>query len=123
MKRELIQNTKVQPYTSGEAVERTLFLSCIVGAVIGTAGELTLTLTHCDTADGTFEPVKDKKVFIDRQSENGELTVTELMVNDVVNIDIDFAGLKNYVKITASGTAASSTVLAIALGDHSTQPV
>lgn len=123
MKRELIQNVKVQPYTSGDAVERTLFLSCIVGAAIGTAGELTLTITHCDTADGTFEAVKDKKVFIEKQAEDGAVAVSELAEGDVVNIDIDLAGLKNYVKITASGTAAANTALAIALGDHSTQPV
>ncbi|WP_288785374.1 hypothetical protein [uncultured Bacteroides sp.] len=123
MKRELIQNVKVQPYTSGDAVERTLFLSCVVGAVIETAGEFTLTITHCDTADGTFEAVKDKKVFIEKQAEDGAVTVPELAEGDVVNIDIDLAGLKNYVKITASGTAAANTPLAIALGDHNTQPV
>lgn len=123
MKRELIQNAKVQPYTSGDTVERTLFLSCIIGAVIGTAGELTLTVTHGDTTDGDFESVKDKKLFIDKQSEDGAITIAELAKDDIVNVDIDLAGLKNYIKITASGTAAADTALALALGDHNTQPV
>ena len=48
MKRELIQNVKVQPYTSGAALDRTGFLSGVIGAVIGTAGALTLTITHSD---------------------------------------------------------------------------
>ena len=48
MKRELIQNVKVQPYTSGAALDRTGFLSGVIGAVIGTAGSLTLSITHSD---------------------------------------------------------------------------
>ena len=48
MKRELLQNVKVQPYTSGDALDRTGFLSGVIGAVIGTAGGLTLTVTHSD---------------------------------------------------------------------------
>lgn len=44
-------------------------------------------------------------------------------MGDVVNIDIDLLGLKNYVKITASGAAATSTTLAVVLGDKHVQPV
>lgn len=122
MKRELIQNVKVQPYTSGDAIERTCFLSGIIGVVIGTAGALTLTITHSD--DGaTFEAVTDKLVFPEKQTEGGTFTTEELAKDDVVNIDIDLVGLKNFVKITASGAAATGTTLAIALGDKNVQPV
>jgi len=122
MKRELLQNVKVQPLTSGSAVERTGFLSGIIGAVIGTAGALTLTITHSD--DGTtFEAVTDKLVFPEKQTDGGTFTTEELKKDDVVNIDIDFAGLKNFVKITASGAAATDTMLALALGDKHVQPV
>ena len=106
MKRELIQNVKVQPYTSGAALDRTGFLSGVIGAVIGTAGALTLTITHSDD-NSSYEAV----------------TTEELEVGDVVNIDIDLLGLKNYVKITASGAAATSTTLAVVLGDKHVQPV
>lgn len=122
MKRELIQNVKVQPYTSGDALDRTGFLSGVIGAVIGTAGALTLTVTHSDD-NTTFEAVTDKLVFPEKQTEGGTFTTEELAVGDVVNIDIDLLGLKNYVKITASGAAATSTTLAIALGDKHVQPV
>lgn len=122
MKRELLQNTRVQPYTSGSAIERTGFLSAIVGAVIGTAGALTLTITH--SGDGqTFEAVKDELVFLDKKSTDGTYTADALDKDDVVNIDIDLAGLKDFVKITASGTAAAGTTLAIALGDSRVQGV
>ena len=103
MKRELIQNVKVQPYTSGAALGRTGFLSGVIGAVIGTAGALTLSITHSDD-NSSYEAVTDKLVF-------------------PVNIDIDLLGLKNYVKITASGAAATSTTLAVVLGDKHVQPV
>ena len=122
MKRELLQNVKVQPLTSGSAVERTGFLSGIIGAVIGTAGALTLTITHSD--DGTtFEAVTDKMAFPEKQTTGGTFTTEELKKDDVVNIDIDFVGLKNFVKITASGAAATDTTLALALGDKHVQPV
>ena len=50
-------------------------------------------------------------------------TTEELAKDDVVNIDIDLLGLKNYVKITASGAAATNTTLAVVLGDKHVQPV
>lgn len=122
MKRELLQNVKVQPITADTVIDRAGFLSGIVGAVIGTAGELTLTITHSD--DGTtFDAVTDKLVFPEKQTEGGTFTTETVAKDDVVNIDIDFVGLKKFVKIAASGTAATSTTLAIALGDKNVQPV
>ena len=122
MKRELLQNVKVLPYTSGDAVDRTGFLSGVIGAKIGTAGALTLTVTHSDD-NTSYVAVTDKLVFPEKQTEGGTFTTEELAVGDVVNIDIDLVGLKNYVKITASGAAATSTTLAVVLGDKHVQPV
>lgn len=122
MKRELLQNVKVQPITADTVIDRTGFLSGIVGAVIGTAGELTLTITHSDD-DTAFDAVTDKLVFPEKQTEGGTFTTETVAKDDVVNIDIDFVGLKKFVKIAASGTAATSTTLAIALGDKNVQPV
>lgn len=123
MKRELFQNVIVQPYTSGDAAPREGFLSAVIGAKIGTAGALTLTVTHCDTADGTFEAVKDTLVFPEKQTTGGAFTTGALAKDDVVNFDIDLLGCKNFVKITASGAAATGTTLALALGDSRAQPV
>lgn len=122
MKRELLQNVRVQPYTSGNAIERTGFLSAVVGAVIGTAGALTLTITHSDDGN-TFEAVKDEMVFPEKKTTEGAYTTDTLAKDDIVNIDIDLVGLKDFVKITASGAAAASTTLAIALGDSRVQGV
>ncbi len=122
MKRSLLQNIKVQPYTSGAVIERRGFLSAVVAAVIGTAGTLTLTITHSD--DGvTFVPVTDTNVFSETLTIDGVLTTDALEKDAIVNIDVDLVGLKEYVKITASGDAAAGTTLAIALGDGDAQPV
>lgn len=122
MKRELIQNVKILPYASDDSVDRNGFLSAVIGAVIGTAGELTLTVTHSDD-DFSYEAVTDKLVFPEKQTEGGTFTTEELEVGDIVNIDIDLVGLKNFVKITASGAAAASSTFALALGDKHVQPV
>ena len=63
MKRNLFENIKIQPYTSGDAVEKSGFLSAILGGKVGTTGDLTVTVTHSD--DGTtFDEVTS-----DEQSE------------------------------------------------------
>lgn len=122
MKRTLLQNVKVQPYISGSVIERKGFLSAIVAAAIGTAGALTLTITHSD--DGTnFVAVTDKKVFPEVSTTGGAFTTDALKKDTIVNVDVDLLGLKEYVKITASGEAATNTTFAIALGDSDAQPV
>ena len=122
MKRELLQNIKVQPYHSEDVIERTGFLSGIIGAAIGTDGDLTLTIVHSD--DGiTFDTVSDKNLFPEKQTKDCIFTIKSLVTGNIVNIDVDFAGLKNFVKIVVSGTAATNTTLAVALGDTSVQPV
>lgn len=122
MKRELFQNIKVQPFTSGDAIERTGFLSGVIGAVIGTAGTLTVTVAHGDDGEN-FEDVSDERLFIEKKTSGGEFTTEELAEGDIANIDLDFVGLKNFIKITVSGAAAANTTLAIALGDKYAQPV
>lgn len=122
MKRELLQNVKVQPYTSGDVLERAGFLSAVIGAKVGAAGALTLTISHSD--DGSaFKTVTDELVFPDQKTTNGEYTTGGLNKDDIVNVDIDLVGLKNFVKITASGAAAANATLAIAMGDSSVQNV
>ncbi len=122
MKRELLQNTKVQPFTSGDAIERAGFLSGVIGAVIGTAGTLTVTVTHSDDGEN-FEDASDERLFIEKKTSSGEFTTEELTEGDIANIDLDLVGLKDFIKITVSGSAAANTTLAIALGDKYAQPV
>lgn len=122
MKRNLFENVKVQPYTSGDAVEKTGFLSGILGAKIGTAGKLILTVTHGDT-NTAADAVTDERVFPEAKTTGGVYEIDDLAKDDVVDIDIDLLGLKDYVKITASGAAASGTAFALALGDAREQPV
>lgn len=122
MKRELLQNTVVKPISSGDPVERDGFLSAVLGAVIGTEGELTVTVTHSDD-DSTYVAVTDPCVFVDKTAKDGAITLKDLEAQEVVNIDVDLVGLKKYVKFALTGAAAASTTLAIALGDSSEQPV
>lgn len=71
MKRELIQNIKVIPYKSGDAIDRERFLSGVLAVSLGAAtGEPTgitvkIAVTECDTQAGGYTAVKDKHVFID----------------------------------------------------------
>ena len=112
----------MHPIASGDAVERAGFLSGVLGAKIGTAGALTVTVEHSDDGE-TFEAVTDKKLFIEKQTTDGAFTTDSLAADDIVNIDLDLIGLKDFIKITISGAAATGTMLAIALGDMYTQPV
>ena len=122
MKRNLFENIKVQPYTSGDAIDKSGFLSGILGVKVGTAGELTVTVTHSD--DGTtFEAVTDERVFPEAKTEGGVYEIDDLAKDDVVDIDIDLLGLKDFVKLAVSGAAAANSTLAIALGDAREMPV
>lgn len=118
MKRELFQNVIVLPYTSGDVTPRAGFLSAVIGATVSAAGPLTVTVTHSD--DGTtFEPVKDELVFPEKKTTGGEFTSKSCEKDDIVNIDLDLVGLKDYIKIEVTG----ATALALALGDSHMQPV
>lgn len=122
MKRELLQNVKVAPYTSGGVIDRKGFLSLVFSAIAAAAGVITLTITHSD--DGkNFETVKDERVFPEKPTKDGGFTTDTLAANDVVNIDVDLIGLKDFVKIEVTGAAAKDASFAYALGDSATQPV
>lgn len=117
MKRELLQNVKVQPYTSGDILDRSGFLSAVIGASVAAEGDLTVTAEHSD--DGTtFVPVTDKLIYPEKATKDGVYTATGLVAGDIVNVDVDLVGLKRYVKFTAAGAT-----LAVALGDTAEQPV
>ena len=125
MKRALLQNVKVAPYESGAVIDRQGFLSAIAAAEIATAGVLTLTVTHSDTSGGTYTAVKDTHILVDENSTivtDGKIDLTAT-VGEVENVDLDLLGCKPFVKITASGTAATDAVLAYALGDPQIAPV
>jgi hypothetical protein len=115
MKRELIQNVKAIPYTSGDVIDREGFLSGVVAVAAKAAGDVKVEVTHADTADGTFEAVPDTRLVVGG-------TAKELAESDVANFDLDLIGCKNYIKITVSGTAAGGGI-AVVLGDKSAQPV
>ncbi len=123
MKRELIQNTKVAPYANGDVIDRRGFLSAIFAATIATNGDLIITFTHSDGRDGTYEPVSDEYVVVDNgTATDGVVTIT-VSAGDTANVDIDLVGCKRYVKITASGAAATGATYAYAIGDPEYAPV
>ena len=64
MKRELIQNVKAIPYTSGEAIDRAGFLSAVCAVKAAAAGNMKVAVTHADTSTGTFEAVPDACLFV-----------------------------------------------------------
>lgn len=119
MKRELFQNVKVLPYKSGEAINRSGFLSAIVAATAAADGDVTVAVSHCSTANGTFEAVSEEKLFV-----NTANTAKGLKTKDTANFDIDLVGCKQFIKIELSGSAVSGSAgYAVVLGDKNTQPV
>jgi len=125
MKRALLQNVKVSPYTGGAAIDKNNFLSAIFAASVTTAGALTLTVTHCDTASGAFTPAADTRLEANvkgTKTTNGVISLT-VTANSLVNVDIDLVGCKQFVKIAASGAAATGATFAYALGDPAYAPV
>lgn len=131
MKRELFQNITAIPYTSGDAIDKTGFLSAVIGANVAAGAKMTVKVEHSDDGE-TFEPVTDPRVFPEQPTKDGEHTFenpagagaedaeSELDTGGVVNVDVDLVGLKNIVKFTVTGNDGG---LVVVLGDNSVQPV
>lgn len=137
MKRELLENVKVQPYTSGDAIDREGYLSAVLGVSLGAATgaptgiTVKVTFTECDTEDGSYTPVADKLVVPGKTTDDtGAVTIeADHAGSELHNIDIDLVGCKQFIKATVAvectdGTSPSCTATcAIALGDKNVQPV
>lgn len=129
MKRELFQNVTALPYTSGDVIDREGYLSAIISANINVGGTVNIKVEHSDDGE-TFVPVTDKLVFPEKQTTGGEITIKngtatgdeelDASAGGVINIDVDLAGLKNFVKFTITGNDGG---VAVVLGDSSKQPV
>jgi len=126
MKRALFQNVITAPIATGEVIDRDNFLSAILAAKVAAPGDLSLSVTHCDTADGEFEKATDLRLEPNDKGTftvDGEITVVGLAAGDLANIDVDLVGCKRFVKIAASGAAAEDALFAYALGDAQYAPV
>lgn len=137
MKRELLENVKVRPYTSGDAIDREGYLSAVLGVSLGAATgaptgiTVKVTFTECDTEGGSYTPVADKLVVPGKTTDDtGAVTIeADPAGSELHNIDIDLVGCKQFIKATVAvectgGTSLSCTATcAIALGDKNVQPV
>lgn len=121
MKRKLLQNVKTLPYTSGNVIDRAEFLSAVIAATALADGNMKVTISHSDTADGIFEAISDEKLFVSGDE------AANLKANDIADFDADLVGCKQFIKVTLSGAAAGSgdkiAACAIVLGDKNVQPV
>ena len=124
MKRSLLENVLVSPYESGAVINRSGFLSAIIAAAVTATGTLTFTVTHADAEDGEFEAVADTRLEANdgAATEDGVINV-EVEEAGSVNVDLDLVGCKPFIKVTASGAAASGATFAYALGDSQYMPV
>ena len=137
MKRELIQNVKVTPYTSETAIDRDGFLSAVLGVLVGTpSGSPTglavkLTVTECDTESGSYTPAADKLIPVEKALDAaGSISLeTDAAGGSLVNFDLDLVGCKQFVKIkyeitcTGGSSPSCSATAALVLGDASEVPV
>lgn len=137
MKRMLLENVQVAPYTSGGAIDREGFISAILGIQLGaptgtpTGIAVKVVLTECDTESGGYTPVADKLVVLDKTTDDtGAVTIdADPAGNQLLNVDLDLVGCKRYIKATVSqsytgGSSPSVTATcALALGDAREEPV
>jgi hypothetical protein len=137
MKRELLENVKVQPYTSGDAIDREGYLSAVLGVSLGAATgtptgiTVKVTFTECDTESGSYTPVADKLVVPGKTTDGtGAVTIeADPAGSELHNIDIDLVGCKQFIKATVAvectgeSTPSCTATCAIALGDKNVQPV
>lgn len=137
MKRELLENVKVQPYTSGDAIDREGYLSAVLGVSLGAATgtptgiTVKVTFTECDTESGSYTPVADKLVVPGKTTDGtGAVTIeADPAGSELHNIDIDLVGCKQFIKATVAvectggSTTSCTATCAIALGDKNVQPV
>ena len=124
MKRNLYGSIKAMPYTSGKAVDRKGYLSAVLAAGASAAGTLAVAVTECDTAGGSFTAVADERVAMGR-----DLSSIAVGQNELVAVDLDLVGCKQFVKIkfeivcTGGSTPSCTATAALALGDASEVPV
>lgn len=119
MKRELYNNVKLIPGGTAVAIDRSGFLSAIVAASVTAAADgqkVAFSVTHCDTQDGEFVAVDDDHIGID-----GPLREAAVKTGDMLNVDIDLLGCKQYIKITP--TTEATIEYAVVLGDPAQAPV
>lgn len=136
MKRELFDNVSVVVGASEAVVDREGFLSAVfavsIGAITGspTSAKLSVKVEHCDTADGTFETASDTMLDPEHMTLGGVLKEIAIESEDMLQMNLDLAGCKRYIKVTASITftggtspAAEAAAYALVLGDSAGSPV
>lgn len=137
MKRELIQNVKVTPHTSEDAINREGFLSGILAVKVGspsgspTGMAVKLTITESDQSGTGYAPVKDKLVCVGNAplDDAGAISVTtDAAGGALVNFDLDLVGCKQFIKIkvevvcTGGPSASCTATAALVLGDKAYTP-
>lgn len=136
MKRTLLQNVRVVPYTSENVIKREGFLSAVFGVLVGkptgTPDGITVKVTfiECNEENGTYTPVADDKLVLNHTIEKGVLELdADKAGSQLLNIDLDLVGCKRYIKakveiVCTGGTTPSCTaVCALVLGDAAEMPV
>ena len=114
MKRELLKNVKVMPYTPETAIDREGFFSAILAASVTAGTTAKVSVTHCDTESGSYEEVTDTQLVLG--PDEVSFTATAL-----VNFDLDLSACKRYIKIKVTGPTTAT--YAVALGDPACMPV
>lgn len=119
MKRELFENVKVIPGGTGTVIDRTGFLSAVLGISAKEADTVKIKVEHADTAEGTFEVLDDPFAGV-----TGALKDIAIEDGVTVNVCIDLVGCRQYIRISAEGSVEGQTISsAVVLGDPAKAPV
>ncbi|MGL5435882.1 MAG: hypothetical protein ACRDBO_10860 [Lachnospiraceae bacterium] len=118
MKRALFETAKVIPDGVGTVINRSGFLSAILGINVSAGADksLAVQVQHCDTEDGEFAAVDDSHIGVD-----GKLKELTVNAGDMINVDIDLLACREYIKIVVITEATAA--YALTLGDPTQAPV
>ena len=121
MKRALFDTVAVLPVASGGVAGRMGYESAVLALTVEAGKTAIVNVQHSDTADGTFTPVPDSRLFIDNpvNKDGNALVKNKAEADAVANLNIDLVGCKEFVRITAT----DGTIAALALGDATDHPV
>ena len=100
MKRELLENVKVQPYTSGDAIDREGYLSAVLGVSLGAA---------TGTPTGNFIPVEGT-VFDLRTPKLMEELSQGAVYNPIMALDGEGGTLREVAEVSIPEKGRSYTL-------------
>lgn len=119
MKRNLYGSIKAMPYTSGKAVDRKGYLSAVLAAGAKRGPERWL--WPSPSATQRAAPLRQWRMNVWPMGR--DLSSIAVGQNELVAVDLDLVGCKQYIKVTVTPGGSAAATYALVLGDPARMPV